>query len=212
MILRNDADPQRTEAVQDWCFDPHAPTPSHQDNGDRSAGSSSLVELVQCPVGKCHSPKEARFCTHRGVPLLTRSECPTCHATINPIYRHCPECGMTLRHDRQLRPSSHRPVAALLLGLIPGLLAVWDIGHIFSGAVTRGFFFLIAGLILSVVTPLTPLYMTSGFGEQLALIILVTIVWVALGLFQSIDAYKVAGGEWDEVQGRSAMISRSSSP
>lgn len=191
---KNKADPSPIVTDQGRS-DPPTTTAHDQENGYSSSGSSSQVRLVQCPVCKCHSPIGARFCTQCGAILLTRSECPSCHAPINPIYRHCPECGMTLHQDRQVRPSSHRPMAALLLGLIPGLLAVWGIGHIFSGAFTRGLLFFAIGLVLSFITPLTPLYTVSGFGEQMALIIIATVVWIALWLFQSVDAYKVAGGE-----------------
>ena len=100
--------------------------------------------------------------------------------------------------ERQTNRSG-RPVAALLFGLIPGLLSLWGIGHFFAGRLTKGLIFFLLGLLLMPISALfifsfTALLYLDWWGT-VALIIIFGAIWIALWLYQSLDAYHEAGGE-----------------
>jgi hypothetical protein len=86
-------------------------------------------------------------------------------------------------------------VAALVLGLVPGLLSLWGIGHIFAGRIDRGLAFLVLGLVMSLVAPATLLLVVRDTGGRAILYALGMVAWIILWLYQSIDAYHVAGGD-----------------
>jgi len=92
------------------------------------------------------------------------------------------------------KPSS-KPVAALVLGLVPGLLSLWGIGHIFAGRINRGLAFLVLGLAMTVVAPVALIFLAPDMGGLLVLSVLGAVAWVVLWLYQSIDAYRMAGGD-----------------
>ncbi len=86
-------------------------------------------------------------------------------------------------------------MAALVLGLVPGLLSLWGIGHIFAGRINRGLGFLLLGLVMAVVAPVTMVLLVRDLGGLAILSALGAVAWVVLWLYQSIDAYYVAGGD-----------------
>lgn len=132
----------------------------HQLQYDISTGSegsnpqSHAIEGNRC--GNCgrYVPGGARFCTACGQPADGNTVCLECHSRIGPMDRYCPGCGRALRPEKAPRFTS-RPVAAMMLGLVPGLLSLWGVGHLFAGRLERGIAFLVLGLVMNYVAPLS---------------------------------------------------------
>jgi hypothetical protein len=94
----------------------------------------------------------------------------------------------------KITQTSLRPIAALILGIIPGLLSIWGIGHIFAGNSGKGIALLVLGLLMAFVGPLILLLLAPNLGDLAILAIIGIIAWIILWLYQSIDAYWEAGG------------------
>jgi len=146
--------------------------------------------------GNCDhlSPLGSTFCTYCGLPLGEPRQCPECHGTIRSLDRYCGKCGKVLRPERITR-TSLRPLAALILAIVPGILSVWGIGHFFAGKVRRGLAFLALGLLMTVVAPPTLFFLVHDIGGLALMAVVGIVIWVAVWLFQSVDAYWEAGGE-----------------
>ncbi len=170
----------------------------HQLQGAGSPGGEGLQPHAaganNCSNCGAYIPAEARFCTACGQPAYGNAECPECRSRIGASDRYCPGCGRPLRPVKAPRRSS-RPVAALVLGLVPGLLSLWGIGHLFAGRIDRGLAFLFLGLVMSFVAPVTLVTLVQDIGGLAVLTVLGAVAWVVIWLFQSIDAYRVAGGD-----------------
>jgi hypothetical protein len=82
-----------------------------------------------------------------------------------------------------------------MLGLIPGLFSIWGMGHFFAGSDKRGLAFFLLGLFMAFVAPVALIFFVQGLGDLLLLLVIGVIAWVALWLFQSVDAYREAGGD-----------------
>lgn len=179
----------------------------HQLQYDISTGSegsnpqSHAIEGNRCGNYGRYVPGGARFCTACGQPADGNTVCPECHSRIGPMDRYCPGCGRALRPEKAPRFTS-RPVAAMMLGLVPGLLSLWGVGHLFAGRLERGIAFLVMGLVMNYVAPLSliPLFQyvwdaPNTWWGLAFLSVLGAVAWIVLWLFQSIDAYRVAGGD-----------------
>lgn len=139
-----------------------------------------------------------RFCSNCGNRIDENAPCPGCGAKVPRSSRFCQGCGREI-NPGMARKKSDRPIAALLLGLVPGLMSIWGIGHFFSGqanAGKKGAFFLIIGLVMAFVSPIGIWSMTYvGGGAEILLAIVLVAVWVGIWLYQAVDAYWCAGGD-----------------
>lgn len=90
-----------------------------------SAGLGPGVNWTAWCINCGNSIREGtRVCTQCGQPAEGTDECPECRSRITAIDRYCPGCGRALRPGRTIR-SLGRPVAALILGIVPGLFSLW---------------------------------------------------------------------------------------
>lgn len=175
-----------------------------RDHCDQCGSAVSTKENVENEVknasparcGNCGhlSPPGSDFCTYCGLPLGDPRQCPECHGPIRSLDRFCGKCGRVLRPERITR-TSLRPLAALVLAIIPGMLSIWGIGHLFAGKVRRGLAFLALGLVMTLVAPITLLFLVQDMGGRTVLWLIGIVIWVATWIFQSMDAYWEAGGE-----------------
>lgn len=134
------------------------------------------------------------FCGRCGFLVDAPFECRDCRTRIGAEDRYCTGCGRLVRPGK-LNRSSSRPIAALLLGLIPGLFSIWGLGQLFSLSIRKGLLFFALGLVLSVVAPISLLAMINNLGELAGLSLLGLVLWVALWILQAVDAYWEANGE-----------------
>ncbi|MBI0584601.1 MAG: hypothetical protein ISF22_10305 [Methanomassiliicoccus sp.] len=161
---------------------------------ERDGARRSQDRTARCGYCGCLSPEGAAFCTGCGQILDGTGRCPSCGGSIAAFDRHCAGCGLTLRHGTKSKVSS-RPLAALILAIVPGMFSLWGIGHLFAGKLKKGLLFLFMGLLMMLVGPF-PLAFIVLFLPDLAFLIVVgAIAWVVLWLYQSVDAYREAGGE-----------------
>jgi hypothetical protein len=137
---------------------------------------------------------EETFCGRCGFLVDAPFECRDCRTRIGAEDRYCTGCGRLVRPGKLSRSSS-RPIAALLLGLIPGLFSIWGLGQLFSVSVRKGLFFFVLGIIMTLVNPFTLIATINTQGELVGLSILGMVLWAALWILQAIDAYWEAGGE-----------------
>jgi hypothetical protein len=119
--------------------------------------------------------------------------CQNCGTAVNEGERYCQSCGAPLAgpatpesvpYHVQWEPVSVNkkdPTAALLLGLLPGLIGFWGIGHIYAGSVLKGLLIMFTGWALIFLTLLTGPFSLCFF-----------IVGLVLWLSQSFDAYRTA--------------------
>ncbi|MBI0584602.1 MAG: zinc ribbon domain-containing protein [Methanomassiliicoccus sp.] len=133
------------------------------------------------------------FCGRCGFLVDGPGECRDCRTRIGAEDRYCTGCGRLVRPEK-LQKSS-RPIAALLLGLIPGMFSIWGLGQFFSASMRKGILFFVLGLVLALVAPVSLVVLISDIGELAGLSILGLVLWVALWILQAIDAYWEAGGE-----------------
>jgi len=141
-----------------------------------------------CPSCWKSNPQGAVFCGYCGLPMDAANQCPGCRSTINPGEMFCTHCGRMVRAP--LPPKfSNLPTGAMLLALIPGLFSIWGIGHFFAGSLTRGFGFFLLGLITIIVSPFILLQFAQSVGDLLFWAVVGFIVWIALWIWQSADAY-----------------------
>lgn len=169
----------------------------HQLKGSEAPEKSPqpyAVGAARCDNCGSYVKEGARFCTECGQPADGNVECPECRSRVGAADRYCAGCGRVLRPAKVPKPSS-KPVAALVLGLVPGLLSLWGIGHIFAGRINRGLAFLVLGLAMTVVAPVALIFLAPDMGGLLVLSVLGAVAWVVLWLYQSIDAYRMAGGD-----------------
>jgi hypothetical protein len=142
--------------------------------------------------------ENARFCTKCGIFLEGPAACPQCHGQVRPSDIYCQSCGHMVRVV-SLTNRIGRPIGALLLGLIPGLLSLWGVGHFFAGNYGKGILFLLLGLLLLPISMFSVLSFGISMSHDLwlvvAWVILTGIIWIVLWLYQSVDAYHEAGGE-----------------
>ncbi len=86
-----------------------------------------------------------------------------------------------------------------MLGLVPGLLGVFGIGHFLVGRFLRGLVFLIGGIVIQYLAGTVPLEMMGGAPPEAVAVsyIIGYIVVIVLYLFQAIDAYLCGrGANW----------------
>jgi hypothetical protein len=134
------------------------------------------------------------FCGRCGFLVDAPFECRECRTRIGAEDRYCTGCGRLVRPGK-LNRSSSRPIAALLLGLIPGLFSIWGFGQLFSVSIRKGLFFFVLGIIMLIVNPFTLIATISSQGELVGLSLFGMVLWAALWILQSIDAYWEADGE-----------------
>lgn len=134
------------------------------------------------------------FCGRCGFLVDAPYECRDCRTRIGAEDRFCTGCGRLVRPGK-LTKSPSRPIAALILGLVPGLFSIWGLGQLFSVSVKKGVLFFVLGIVMALVNPFTLIATINGQGELAGLSVLGMVLWAALWILQSIDAYWVAGGE-----------------
>lgn len=134
------------------------------------------------------------FCGRCGFLVDAPFECRDCRTRIGAEDRYCTGCGRLVR-PAKLSKSPSRPIAALLLGLVPGLFSVWGLGQLFSVSIKKGALFFVLGIVMALVNPFTLIATINGQGDLAGLSIIGMVLWAALWILQSIDAYWTAGGE-----------------
>lgn len=156
--------------------------------------SEAPSTIASCPSCGAVNERSDCFCVQCGFRMDRPNECPGCSNPVGRKDQICTRCGRFLRPVKKYKVT-HRPLAALVLGLVPGLLSLWGIGHIFAGSSKRGFVFLAIGLMMLLVAPVSLLVLISVDPDLLGLAVIGVLVWVALWLYQSVDAYWEAGGD-----------------
>ena len=137
---------------------------------------------------------EETFCGRCGFLVDAPFECRDCRTRIGAEDRYCTGCGRLVRPGK-LSHSPSRPIAALMLGLVPGLFSIWGLGQLFSVSIKKGALFFVLGVVMTLVNPFTLIATINGQGELAGLSVLGMVLWAALWILQAIDAYWEAGGE-----------------
>jgi len=135
-----------------------------------------------------------RFCGRCGFLADDPYVCQSCQAKIGPEDRFCTSCGRLLRPDKLYRSRS-RPIAALILGLVPGLFSIWGLGQFFNLSFYKGALFFVLGVALLLVAPNALIVTISGLHDLAGIAVLGAVLWCALWVLQAMDAYWGAGGE-----------------
>ena len=156
--------------------------------------SADVNQTARCQ--NCGAVLQGRevFCGRRGFLIDAPYECRDCRTRIGAEDRYCTGCGRLVRPAKLFRSPS-RPIAALLLGLVPGLFSVWGLGQLFSVSIKKGVLFFVLGIVMTLVNPFTIIAAINGLGDLAGLSILGMVLWAALWILQAIDAYWEAGGE-----------------
>jgi len=134
------------------------------------------------------------FCGRCGFLVDAPFECRDCRTRIGAEDRYCTGCGRLVRPDK-LNRSPSRPIAALVLGLVPGLFSIWGLGQLFSVSIKKGLLFFVLGVVMTLMDPFTIIATINGQGDLAGLSFIGVVLWAALWILQAIDAYWEAGGE-----------------
>ncbi|MDW5561694.1 MAG: zinc ribbon domain-containing protein [Methanomassiliicoccus sp.] len=158
------------------------------------AADAEVNQTTRCQsCGAILEGKET-FCGRCGFLVSAPFECRDCRTRIGLEDRYCTGCGRLVRPGK-LNRSTSRPVAALLLGLVPGLFSVWGLGQMFSVSIRKGLLFFTLGIVLAIVDPFSLLATLNGQGDLAGLSIIGMVLWAALWILQAMDAYWEAGGD-----------------
>lgn len=109
-------------------------------------------QRVKCHNCGYYNVEGGKYCTHCGLLISNLKECPDCHAPIAYNDRYCPRCGRVIRPEK-ITGFSVRPLAALILSIIPGMFSIWNMGHFFAGSPNKGLALFLLGLMLVIVAP-----------------------------------------------------------
>jgi hypothetical protein len=133
--------------------------------------------------------------------------CPMCGGESRDGHQFCMHCGFNFKEPSaptypyppyQPRPGIY-PVLdrkdsgiATILALLPGLMGIMGIGHVYVGKIVQGFLLLILGIFLDalLVGSIFLGFITMGVGFILTVIILAVILIVLI--FQTLDANRLA--------------------
>lgn len=121
---------------------------------------------MNCPSCGSEVPEGAQYCGKCGEPLVV------------PVYTEQPAQPMEWE---QVTIHQKDPTAAFLLGLLPGLVGFWGIGHMYAGDVFKGLLILFTGWALIFIT----IFSGPFF---LCFLVLGLVLW----LVQAFDAYRTA--------------------
>ncbi len=158
------------------------------------SATRTVTEVRRCQNCGSTILEEGRYCGRCGFLTDQPYSCRSCHAPVGLEERYCTHCGTLVRPEK-LNRSTSRPLAALMLALIPGLFSIWGLGQFFSASFYKGAVFAVLGLALLLVAPLSLIITFSGLGDLAALSVLGAVLWCALWVLQAMDAYWEAGGE-----------------
>jgi len=113
--------------------------------------------------------------------------CPNCGKEVRADDAFCPSCGYNLKSAAKafILLDHKSPGLAAILALVPGIIGLMGIGHMYVGRLAAGIVFLIGGLILIVLTLVA--FALAPLGGILFGIVLL-ILWISLGF----DAYNLA--------------------
>jgi ribosomal protein S27AE len=177
------------------------PSPGSPERVEGDVSAAQAYERAQPKKrnAKCincgeYNYEDSVYCGRCGLLTKVSKECPGCHGTIAFSDRYCTTCGKMIRPGKITR-TSVRPIAALIIAMVPGLFSIWGMGHFFAGSPTRGLGFFLLGILMLFAAPLTIFLFAQSIGDLLVLAVIGWIVWFALWLYQSMDAYWEAGGE-----------------
>jgi hypothetical protein len=140
--------------------------------------------------------------------------CPRCGGESRDGYEFCMHCGFNFKEGRapeypyppyQPRPGMYPildrkdPGIAVILALLPGLIGIMGIGHIYVGKMVTGFLLLVTGLFLYSLAGASILigFFTMGAGFILTVVIVLVILLVLI--VQTLDANKLAKNYNDHV-------------
>lgn len=153
------------------------------------------VERAECKTCGAPNTKDAVFCSKCGSRMKRLYSCPFCSGEVDINGRFCSNCGRDMYPGLNKEITS-RHLTTLLLGLIPGLLSIWGIDYFFIGSFWKGLMFLLIGLAFWLVIPFGLLGAASVNNGLAGLYgVVVVLFWIFLWLWQSVDAYKDAGGD-----------------
>lgn len=160
-------------------------------------------KVITAPDRASSAPPRARKVPVVGATAVTAppaapvlSFCPSCGGGVVSGSRFCPACG------HQFGPSvrgqydgvgGKKPRTAFLLGLLPGLLGLMGVGHMYVGRKVLGIVLMFVGVVLamlalaSMVILLDPAYGMSGAGAVVTAA-LFNIPFLGLLIWSSLDA------------------------
>ena len=108
--------------------------------------------------------------------------CPSCGAQSKPGDLYCGSCGAQLPQVRMVVPKLRRNgMIALILGLVPGFLNIFGLGHLLLKEWSKGIMFLAMSAIL--------FYVNGGL---IAESMLMSLLSVAVYFYQCMDLIRVA--------------------
>ena len=132
-----------------------------------------------CPRCGCLRDRSTPVDDETGMPL---GVCPSCGAQSKPGYLYCGSCGAQLPQVRMVVPKLRRNgMIALILGLVPGFLNIFGLGHLLLKEWSKGIMFLAMSAIL--------FYINGGLIAQSMLMSLLS---VAVYFYQCMDLIRVA--------------------
>jgi hypothetical protein len=164
------------------------------ESGEGTEATNLKTEVLRCQnCGSVRSGGE-KFCGRCGFLTDEPYICQSCRTKVGVEDRFCTNCGRLIRPDKLYRSQS-RPIAALLLGLVPGMFSIWGLGQFFNLSFYKGALFFGLGLALLLVAPTALIVTISGLHELAGIAVLGAVLWCALWVLQAVDAYWGAAGE-----------------
>lgn len=132
-----------------------------------------------CPRCGCLRDRSTPVDDETGMPL---GVCPSCGAQSKPGDLYCGSCGAQLPQVRMVVPKLRKNgMVALILGLVPGFLNIFGLGHLLLKEWSKGIMFLAMSAIL--------FYINGGLIAQSMLMSLLS---VAVYFYQCMDLIRVA--------------------
>lgn len=115
--------------------------------------------------------------------------CRGCGAQVPVNSLTCPKCYREM--PREVGDAPERdPRIALLLALIPGIIGLWGLGHIYMGLTERGLSFLGAGIVLT--TTLVALAYGWFLIITIVCLVMASIIWLGLFILQAFEAWMLS--------------------
>ncbi len=112
--------------------------------------------------------------------------CRHCGADLPPDSINCPSCYQEAPRVESSAPRPKDPRVALALALLPALLGLWGLGHVYMGFKERGLYYLGIGIALTVAL----FALAYGWFLVITIVCLVFVAIVWLGLF-ALQAFEV---------------------
>ncbi|MDD3398873.1 MAG: zinc ribbon domain-containing protein [Candidatus Methanomethylophilaceae archaeon] len=121
--------------------------------------------------------------------------CPQCGSQVPDNSLTCPQCFTPIARDSEvvrdgmgnerMSPGTKSGNIAMLLALLPGLVGIWGLGHIYLGEMDRGLRFLVLGVLMTLSMVL--LASASYLVFTVICLVFLALAWLALFAYHAFE-------------------------